>query len=93
MQQGPPFLSLKCGGEIDFIRANEGRYPSGQRGLTVNQLAYAFGGSNPPLPIFGEVGEADIHRAHVAQAVEHILGKNAVPGSSPGVGSISERRR
>ncbi len=27
-----------------------GRYPSGQRGLTVNQMAYAFGGSNPSLP-------------------------------------------
>jgi hypothetical protein len=25
------------------------RYPSGQRGLTVNQMAYAFGGSNPSL--------------------------------------------
>ena len=23
-------------------------YPSGQRGLTVNQMANAFGGSNPP---------------------------------------------
>ena len=27
------------------------------------------------------------HRAHIAQLVEHILGKNEVPGSSPGVGS------
>ena len=24
-------------------------YPSGQRGLTVNQIAEAFGGSNPSL--------------------------------------------
>ena len=30
--------------------AESGRYPSGQRGQTVNLLAYAFGGSNPPLP-------------------------------------------
>jgi hypothetical protein len=30
--------------------ARSGRYPSGQRGQTVNLLAYAFGGSNPPLP-------------------------------------------
>ena len=30
--------------------AGSGRYPSGQRGQTVNLLAYAFGGSNPPLP-------------------------------------------
>ena len=29
--------------------AGSGRYPSGQRGQTVNLLAYAFGGSNPPL--------------------------------------------
>ena len=26
--------------------------------------------------------------AHVAQAVEHFLGKEKVPGSNPGVGSI-----
>ena len=32
------------------IPAGSGRYPSGQRGQTVNLLAYAFGGSNPPLP-------------------------------------------
>ena len=30
--------------------AESGRYPSGPRGQTVNLLAYAFGGSNPPLP-------------------------------------------
>ena len=29
---------------------NAGRYPSGQRGQTVNLLAHAFGGSNPSLP-------------------------------------------
>ena len=29
---------------------DSGRYPSGQRGQTVNLLADAFGGSNPPLP-------------------------------------------
>lgn len=29
-----------------------GEYPSGQRGQTVNLLAYAFGGSNPSSPIF-----------------------------------------
>jgi hypothetical protein len=32
------------------IPPRSGRYPSGQRGQTVNLLAYAFGGSNPPLP-------------------------------------------
>ena len=31
------------------IPPRSGRYPSGQRGQTVNLLANAFGGSNPPL--------------------------------------------
>ena len=30
--------------------------------------------------------------AHVAQAVEHFLGKEKVPGSNPGVGSNSDPR-
>ncbi len=37
-----------------IIPHSEGRYPSGQRGQTVNLLALAFGGSNPPLPTIGE---------------------------------------
>jgi hypothetical protein len=36
--------------------AGSGRYPSGQRGQTVNLLAYAFGGSNPPLPTIVAMG-------------------------------------
>src|SRR6185503_19678361 len=36
--------------------AGSGRYPSGQRGQTVNLLAYAFGGSNPPLPTIVATG-------------------------------------
>jgi hypothetical protein len=36
--------------------AGSGRYPSGQRGQTVNLLAYAFGGSNPPLPTIATIG-------------------------------------
>jgi hypothetical protein len=55
-----------------------GGYPSGQRGLTVNQLAEAFGGSNPSPPTFV---------ALIAQSVEHILGKNGVMGSNPIEGS------
>jgi hypothetical protein len=38
--------------------ARSGRYPSGQRGQTVNLLAYAFGGSNPPLPTTVSSGES-----------------------------------
>ena len=36
--------------------AGSGRYPSGHRGQTVNLLAYAVGGSNPPLPTMGSTG-------------------------------------
>ena len=31
-------------------QTSKGSYQSGQMGLTVTQLAYAFGGSNPSLP-------------------------------------------
>ena len=130
------------------------RYPSGQRGQTVNLLAHAFGGSNPPLATIveagvrpdrdgerndGEVGQpagcrpsrrgnssvverqpsklgvagsnpvsrsiaqvrasqaasrpagpawtGNTIEAHVAQSVEHVLGKDGVTGSSPVMGS------
>jgi hypothetical protein len=33
-----------------IMRISLGRYPSGQRGQTVNLLAYVFQGSNPCLP-------------------------------------------
>ena len=33
---------------MDNARLPKEGYPSGQRGQTVNLLAYAFGGSNPP---------------------------------------------
>ena len=33
---------------IARIAGSSEGYPSGQRGQTVNLLAYAFGGSNPP---------------------------------------------
>lgn len=33
-----------------FTHGVSGRYPSGQRGQTVNLLAYVFQGSNPCLP-------------------------------------------
>ncbi len=106
------------------------RYPSGQRGQTVNLLAHAFGGSNPPLATMrgnssaverqpsklGVAGSNPVSRstdgasrsrrradsarwlpdvkgvgrtigAHVAQSVEHVLGKDGVTGSSPVMGS------
>src|SRR5580693_135904 len=92
-------------------------YPSGQRGQTVNLLAYAFVGSNPTpstsegcgfVPLASaECGcssmverqpsklitwvrfpsPAPYGSAHVAQLVEHVLGKDEVSGSIPLVGS------
>lgn len=35
---------------VEDVARLEGVYPSGQRGQTVNLLAHAFGGSNPPAP-------------------------------------------
>jgi hypothetical protein len=35
-------------GRSNEATENSEGYPSGQRGQTVNLLAYAFGGSNPP---------------------------------------------
>src|SRR3990170_72524 len=46
MGDGPAEPRLGSGGWAP----NPGGYPSGQRGLTVNQLADAFGGSNPSPP-------------------------------------------
>ena len=65
-----------------------GSYPSGQRGLTVNQLSEDFGGSNPSPPTTRECPEP-ASPAHVAQLVEHTLGKGGVVGSIPTMGSIA----
>ena len=46
----------------EFSIEKRGSYQSGQMGLTVTQLAYAFGGSNPSLPT---------RNAEVAQSIEH----------------------
>ena len=64
--------------------ADSGRYPSGQRGQTVNLLANAFGGSNPPLPtIFaGEERRVERERGN-SSAVERQPSKLGVAGSNP----------
>ena len=41
-----------------------GRYPSGQRGQTVNLLAHAFGGSNPSLPTMLRLTRRQVREAH-----------------------------
>ena len=76
--------------------ADSGRYPSGQRGQTVNLLAYAFGGSNPPLPTIvasamrPPQAEGGLRRARVApqvggnsSVVERQPSKLGVAGSNP----------
>ena len=64
-----------------------GRYPSGQRGQTVNLLADAFGGSNPPLPTIALGDErytTDIWReCGNSSAVERQPSKLGVAGSNP----------
>jgi hypothetical protein len=58
---------------------DSGRYPSGQRGQTVNLLANAFGGSNPPLPT---ILRSEAIRGN-SSAVERQPSKLGVAGSNP----------
>ena len=67
-----------------------GGYPSGQRGLTVNQLSEDFGGSNPSPPTIPQ-NNGTACFAHIAQSVEHTLGKGEVTGPNPVVGSVAEK--
>ena len=71
--------------------ADSGRYPSGQRGQTVNLLADAFGGSNPPLPTtFSGVSLAGGASGN-SSAVERQPSKLGVAGSNPVSRSRIER--
>jgi hypothetical protein len=63
------------------VPADSGRYPSGQRGKTVNLLAYAFGGSNPPLPTTFDMTMLDA--CGNSSAVERQPSKLGVAGSNP----------
>ena len=63
--------------------ADSGRYPSGQRGQTVNLLAYAFGGSNPPLPTTSAIGGLGARKGGNSSAVERQPSKLGVAGSNP----------
>jgi phage shock protein C len=66
-------------------------YPSGQRGLTVNQLAYAFGSSNlsPGTRFAYQAGGRSAARPSSSVA-EHFHGKEGVVGSIPTLGSRKE---
>ena len=63
-----------------------GSYQSGQMGLTVTQLAFAFGGSNPSLPTRMKQRRESVGSfglAEVAQLIEHYPSKLRVAGLSP----------
>jgi hypothetical protein len=49
-----PFASSKRDKCLEDRYQELARFPSGQRGQTVNLLAMAFGGSNPPLATIPE---------------------------------------
>src|SRR5262245_30910404 len=70
---------------MGYNSGTAGRYPSGQRGQTVNLLAHVFGGSNPPLPTTFCV--ARDYAAYVpggnSSAVERQPSKLGVAGSNP----------
>ena len=62
--------------------AGSGRYPSGQRGQTVNLLANAFRGSNPLLPTTVGARANDTGCGN-SSAVERQPSKLGVAGSNP----------
>ena len=66
-----PVLSVN----YQFLTVNLlGSYQSGQMGLTVTQLAFAFGGSNPSLPTRMKQRRESVGSfglAEVAQLIEH----------------------
>ena len=90
-----PLASSSRFGRLGSIRLGSGRYPSGQRGQTVNLLAHAFGGSNPPLPTISAVAGAGAERAGGnSSAVERQPSKLGVAGSNPvsrSIGSSAAR--
>ncbi len=57
-----PLASSSRFTRLGSILAGSGRYPSGQRGQTVNLLAHAFGGSNPPLPTISTAAASGAER-------------------------------
>src|SRR3989304_6300843 len=69
-----PLASSSRFGRLGGIRLGSGRYPSGQRGQTVNLLAHAFGGSNPPLPTISTA---------VASGAERFAGLGPRSGPAP----------
>jgi hypothetical protein len=71
--------------------SSAGGYPSGQRGLTVNQLAERLRRFESFTAHWSQDQNCRERQALIAQPVEHVLGKNGVMGSSPIEGSYHRR--
>ena len=71
-----------------------GSVPEWLKGTGCKPVGYAYLGSNPSAPTT-DVPTLHMRRvlAHIAQSVEHFLGKEEVTGSSPVVGSRLSPRR
>ena len=68
---------------------NVGSVPEWLKGTGCKPVGYAYLGSNPSAPTTDSLhpaGKAGF-LAHIAQSVEHFLGKEEVTGSIPVVGS------
>ncbi len=65
----------------------------GESRRSVKSMPYGYASPNLALPttIDHQTQITNVTRAFVAQLVEHVLGKNGVPGSSPGEGSTTRR--
>ena len=63
--------------------------PEWLKGTGCKPVGYAYDGSNPSAPTIAKSARmyACLYHAHIAQSVEHFLGKEEVTGSSPVVGS------
>ena len=66
-----------------------GGVPEWLKGTGCKPVGYAYRGSNPRAPTMNDDGDParSLTSAHIAQSVEHFLGKEEVTGSSPVVGS------
>ena len=72
---------------------SRGGVPEWLKGTGCKPVGYAYPGSNPGAPTTRPVTKRvkALQHAHIAQSVEHFLGKEEVTGSSPVVGSIDTR--
>jgi hypothetical protein len=73
---------------------SRGGVPEWLKGTGCKPVGYAYPGSNPGAPTTRRPRALapSVQNAHIAQQVEHFLGKEEVTGSSPVVGSTATHR-